>query len=102
MFWYEHGGEIYAIQDGRTRFRIVGRDLEKDVVLIKGDSISIAPVANWERFVSVDNNGILVLDGKGADFKFGEFKYGFLSTGNGPQRKVTRVSDDGEEWELVA
>lgn len=76
--------------------------MENDVVLIKGDSISIAPVTNRDKFVSVDKNGTLVLDGKGADFKFGELKYGFLSTGNGPSRKVTRVSDDGEEWELVS
>ncbi|KAL3473241.1 hypothetical protein BJX99DRAFT_201455 [Aspergillus californicus] len=102
MFWYESGGVVYAAIEGRTRFRITGRDLEKDAVLIKGDSISITPVSNGDRFVSVDKDGRLVLDGKGADLKFGELKFGFISSGYGKDRRVTRVSDDGEAWELVS
>jgi hypothetical protein len=102
VFWYASGNEIYAAKGGRTKFCITGKDLEKGAVMIRGDSISFSLINNRNTSVLVASDSSLVLDPRGADFKFGEFKYGFLSNGWENKTRVFKVRDNSEEWELVA
>ncbi|KAB8231999.1 hypothetical protein BDV23DRAFT_163520 [Aspergillus alliaceus] len=102
VFWFADANGIHAATGKRSRFRITGRDTDKDTVLVRGDSISISPVDHRDRFVSVAGDGLLTLDWRGDDFKFGEFKYGFASDDWEGRARVRRVNDDGEEWELVS
>ncbi|KAJ5922522.1 hypothetical protein N7516_010225 [Penicillium verrucosum] len=102
VFWYAENDKIRAGQQGRTRFRITGRDLEGSAVMINGDPISITPVHDWNRSVCVQHNGDLGLGHRSHDFKLADLKNGFLSSGLGFDTKVTKVNHDGEEWELVS
>jgi hypothetical protein len=96
------GGEIRASKEGRTKFRITGRDLDRNAVMINGDSISISPINDSNLSVSVYTDGTLALDRRFQDFKLSDLKNGFLSSHWDNVSKVTKVTGDGEEWELVA
>lgn len=70
--------------------------------MINGDSISITSVHDKNQYVSVQYDGHLALDRRGQDFKLDDLKNGFLPYGSGNGTQVFRVTDDGEEWELVS
>jgi hypothetical protein len=107
LYWYAGGnGQIWATNQGRTRFifRIDAEEEKNRTVLIGKDYISIVAVGEKnQKYVSVSDNGELVLGGHSCRMYYNDLKRNFLAQGetsNG-SALVTKVDGHGEEWELV-
>ncbi|KAF4467145.1 hypothetical protein FALBO_5985 [Fusarium albosuccineum] len=108
FYWLEKDGQIWATKSGRTRFilRIDGSQEKDKTVLIAKDEISLTAVGGPnQKYVSVSDNGELVLGGHSCRMYFGDLKKNFLAQGEhgmaSPSLPITRFEGNGEEWELV-
>lgn len=106
LYWYAGGnGQIWATNQGRTRFifRIDAEEEKNRTVLVGKDYISIVAVGESnKKYVSVSDNGELVLGGHSCRMYYNDLKRNFLAQGetsNG-SALVTKVDGHGEEWEL--
>jgi hypothetical protein len=107
LYWYAGGnGQIWATNQGRTRFifRIDAEEEKNRTVLVGKDYISIVAVGEGnKKYVSVSDNGELVLGGHSCRMYYNDLKRNFLAQGetsNG-SALVTKVDGHGEEWQLV-
>ncbi|KAF4454233.1 hypothetical protein F53441_3233 [Fusarium austroafricanum] len=107
MYWMAKDGQIWATTQGRTRFifRIDAEDDKNSTVLIGKDYISITAVGeNNQKYVSVSDNGELVLGGHSCRMYYNDLKKNFLAqgeTGHSGSALITKNEGHGEEWELV-
>ncbi|KAB8231239.1 uncharacterized protein BDW43DRAFT_313313 [Aspergillus alliaceus] len=104
VFWYiDDDGYISASQQRRTRFKISNKDRgHEDNVIIRSDPISISPVWDRTREVSISNGGDLCLSSRGSDFTLGDLKHDFYSINYENAVRVMRERNNGEEWQLVS
>ncbi|KAF5695080.1 hypothetical protein FDENT_639 [Fusarium denticulatum] len=109
LYWLEKGGLIYATKQGRTRFtfRLDGeRDSDRNrTVIIGKDYISVSAVGgSAQKYVSVNDNGEVVLSGHSCRMYYSDLKNMYLAQGEaGDLKSATVMKTDGfgEEWELV-
>lgn len=109
LYWLEKGGLIYATKQGRTRFtiRLDGeRDSDRNrTVIIGKDYISVGAVGGTtQKYVSVNDNGEVVLSGHGCRMYYNDLKNMFLAQGeidNLGNASLMKTDGFGEEWELV-
>ncbi|KAI1040282.1 hypothetical protein LB505_003586 [Fusarium chuoi] len=109
LYWLEKGGLIYATKQGRTRFtfRLDGeRDSDRNrTVIIGKDYISVSAVGGSTRkYVSVNDNGEVVLSGHSCRMYYGDLKNMYLAQGeidNLGNASLMKADGFGEEWELV-
>jgi hypothetical protein len=109
LYWLAKDGLIYATKQGRTRFlfRLDGeRDSDRNrTVIIGKDYISVGAVGGTaQKYVSVNDNGEVVLSGRGGRMYFNDLKNMFLAQGeidNLGNASLFKTDGFGEEWELV-
>ena len=109
LYWLEKGGLIYATKQGRTRFtfRLDGdRDSDRNrTVIIGKDYISISAVGgSTQKYVSVNDNGEVVLSGHSCRMYYNDLKNMYLAQGeidNLGNASLMKADGFGEEWELV-
>ncbi|KAF5557445.1 hypothetical protein FMEXI_768 [Fusarium mexicanum] len=109
LYWLEKGGLIYATKQGRTRFifRLDGdRDNDRNrTVIIGKDYISVSAVGgSAQKYVSVNDNGEVVLSGHSCRMYYSDFKNMYLAQGemdNLGNVSLLKADGFGEEWELV-
>ncbi|KAF5004295.1 hypothetical protein FDECE_9205 [Fusarium decemcellulare] len=106
FYWLEKDGQNWATKPSRTRFilRIDGSQEKDKTVLIAKDEISLTAVGGPNpKYVSVSDNGEVVLSGHSCRMYFGDLK-NFLAQGEhgmtSPSLPITRFEGHGEEWEL--
>ncbi|RBR21284.1 hypothetical protein FVER53590_08682 [Fusarium verticillioides] len=109
LYWLEKGGLIYATKQGRTRFtfRLDGeRDSDRNrTVIIGKDYISVSAVGgSAQKYVSVNDNGEVVLSGHSCRMYYSDLNNIYLGQGEADDLKsatVMKTDGFGEEWELV-
>lgn len=109
LYWLEKGGLIYATKQGRARFtfRLDGeRDSDRNrTVIIGKDYISVSTVGgSAQKYVSVNDNGEVVLSGHSCRMYYSDLKNMYLAQGeSGDLKSATVMKTDGlgKEWELV-
>ncbi|KAF9893321.1 hypothetical protein FE257_011753 [Aspergillus nanangensis] len=103
VFWHERGGDIYASQRFRTRFRILNKDkIFGKQVMVDSDLISISPTTLLDGEVNVNDEDGLCIDVVGTDIALGDLKSHFIPLWNGDNFRIIYDQGNGEEWELVS